>query len=187
MTPGLALDSHSPQARSPRVVLLLSWKLFSLLAQLLWFHSCDASPGRELCCGDRAGLGASARNTETSLPWPGRAHLPPILVNAQERACIILKPTFFRRWTIWWWSSFPPSHLAWLIVICQVRPEGLPDWVIFSENSYKDESFRCAFSMNHTSQAPGPKWSTCPLEAGAVVVRQNLPQVRCDILGAVTF
>lgn len=112
------------------------------------------------------GLGASARNTETSLPWPGREYLPLILGNAQERTCIIPKPTFFRHWTIWWWSSppsSPPPNLAWLIGICQVAlgPEGRPNWVIFSEKGYKDEAFQCAFSMNHKSQASGPMWSTC--------------------------
>lgn len=74
----------------------------------------------------------------------------------------------------------PPSHLAQLIVICQVAlgPEGRPDWVIFSEKNYKDEGFRCAFSMNHKSQAPGPMGSTCP----PMRVGQSKARVRCDIL-----
>lgn len=107
--------------------------------------------------------------TETSLPWPGE-HLPLILGNARERTCIIPKPTFFGYWTIWWRSLLPCSHLAWLIVICQVDlgPEELPDWVIFSEKRCKAEGFRCAFSMNHKLQASGPKWGTCLPTNGSV-------------------
>ena len=58
----------------------------------------------------------------------------------------------------------PPSHLAWLTGICQVAlgPEGVPDWVIFSEKSYKDEGFQCAFSMTHVTdtEANGKHMST---------------------------
>lgn len=73
------------------------------------------------------------------------------------------------------------SHLAFLIVICQVAlgPKGLPDWVIFSEKSYKDERVKCAFSMNHKSQAPRPMGSTCP----AMGVGHNKPEVMCGVLG----
>ena len=80
---------------------------------------------------------------------------------------------------------FPHSHLALFIGICQMALglEGLPDWVIFSEKSYKDEGFQCAFSMNHKSRAPGPTSSTCP----PVGVGQSKDRVRWDILGAVKF
>lgn len=160
--------------------LFFCWVGKLTLAQLLWFHSCDTLPGKELCCGDRAGLGASARNTETSLPWPGE-HLPPILGNAQERTCIIPKPAFFRHWTVWWWSSFPPP--IWPGSLWSLGPEELPDWVIFSEKNCKDEGFRCAFGMNHKSQAPGPMWDTCLL----MVVGQSQAEVRCNTLRAVIF
>lgn len=118
----------------------------------------------------------------TALAW---RTAPPFLGNAQERTPHHSKANIFQALDNLMVEFTPPSHLAWLIVICQVAlgPEELPDWVIFSEKRCRDEGFRCAFSMNHTSQASGPMRGPCPL----MVVGKSNTGIRGDILGAVTF
>jgi hypothetical protein len=64
-------------------------------------------------------------------------------------------------------------------VICQIAlgPEGLPDWVIFSEKSSKDEAFSSVFSMNHKFQGPRSIWSTY----SAMEVGHSRAGVMCSI------
>lgn len=58
-------------------------------------------------------------------------------------------------------------------------PKGLPDWIIFLEKCYKDEGFKCAFSMNPKLQAPRPIGSTCP----AAGMGHGKTDVICGVLG----
>lgn len=185
MTLGFALDSHSCPALSPSLVLLLSWKTYfsscttSLIPQL-WHPTWQrALLWRKSWLG---GLSQEHRDL-SALAWGRTPSSASRQCTREDLHCS--KANIFQaldNLMVKFIASFP---LSGLIVICQVAlgPEGLPDWVIFSEKSSKDEGFRCAFSMNHKLQAAGLMWGTCPPKA----VRPNKAGVRCDILGAVTF
>lgn len=182
---GLTLDSRSSPALSSRLVLLLSWNLFLLL------HNFSDSTAVTPHLAENSAL-------ETKLAWGGLSQEHRDLTalawrrtpSSDSKQCTredlhYSKANIFEALDNLMVEFIPFSHLAGLIVICQVAlgPEGLPDWVIFSEKCYKDEGFRCAFSMNHKSQAPELMEGTCPPKA----VRQSEAGVRCDILGAVIY
>lgn len=183
---GLALDSHSPRALSLQD-LFFCWfgKLFFLLlhnfsdSTAVTPHPAGALLQRQNWLG---GLSQEHRDL-TALAW---RRTP----SSDSRQCTRedlhhSKANIFQALDNLMVEFFPHSHLALFIRICQMAlgPEGLPDWVIFSEKSYKDEGFQCAFSMNHKSRAPEPMWSICP----PVGVGHSKDRVRWDILGAVKF
>lgn len=167
----LALSSFSEAFPSAE----LEKSLFPL-AQLLWFRSCDSPPGRELHCGTLTELSQEHQDLTALAQWRTQ---PSDYRQYKERH--YLKANIFQALDNLMVEFIFSSHLAWLIVICQVAlgPKGLPDWVIFSEKSYKDERVKCAFSVNHKLQAPRPIQSTCP----AVGVGHSKTELILGVLG----
>lgn len=147
---------------------------FLLLHNFSGFHSCATSTWQgALWWRQNHSWGPSARNTETSLfGLAENTFLQQVATH--KRTCSIPKPTFFRALDKLM-VEFIPLHLAWLIGICQVGlgPEGVPDWVIFSEKwAYKDEGFNVLSAP--CPWTPRPMGSTCP----PVGVGQSKTRVR---------
>lgn len=100
-------------------------KSLSPLAQLLWFHSGDNPPGRELHCGTLTELSQEHWDLTALAQWRAQSsdyrqctgECRPLIIG-NTKNWTLSKPTFFRHWTIWWWSSFSPPiwpSLLWSV------------------------------------------------------------------------